>query len=124
LHALNTGLKAKGSNLKWSILTEELVVKVKNDLLAGKKAQRIAEEYGVSPGTISNLKNGRAWKGIGVDISKTERLDSKRKLDAKDIPDIRHLISIGCTDTEIGKEFGVARGTIYRIRSGANWTNY
>jgi hypothetical protein len=124
IHALDTGLKGKGSTLQWAKLTESLVIDIKTRLCAGELAQSLAKEYGVSPGTISNLKSGRAWKGIGPEVESLERVSSTRKLAAEDIPVIRDLIAGGSTDAEIGLLYGTARGTIYRIRIGKNWINY
>lgn len=124
IHALETGLKSKGSDLKWAVLTETDVIAIKDALTEGVTASKLAKLFNVSVGTISNLRNGRAWKNVGVDVPKLERKDSTRKITIEDIPNIRSYIKNGATDTEIGKIYGCARGTIYRIRSGQNWKNY
>jgi transposase len=124
IHAYETGLKSKGSSTKWATLDESAVVEIKEAILSGVPAQRLAEKYQVSPGTISNLKLGRAWKNVGPDLSGMKSKSSKRKLTAEDIPTIRQMIAAGKSDREIAELYDVARGTIYRIRSGQNWKNY
>jgi hypothetical protein len=124
LHALDSGLKGKGSSLEWSVLSEKDVIFIKEELNKGVLAARLAEMFNISPGTLSNLRTGRAWKGIGPDVIQLDRKDSKRKLTAEDIPVIRQMIADGDSDTEIGLTYSVARGTIYRIRTGQNWSNY
>ena len=122
LHALATGLKSKG--LEWSKLSEDDVICIKEQLNLGMSAARLAEAFGVSPGTLSNIRTGRAWKGVGPDVIQLVRKDSKPKLTAEDIPAIRKLLAEGSSDREIGLRYSVARGTIYRIRAGQNWSNY
>ena len=124
LHALDTGLKSKGSDLNWSTLNEQDVIEIKEALASGISSMEIAKLFNVSPGTISNLRNGRAWKGVGIQLPKLERKDSKRKISASDIPNIREYIKNGASDSEISKIYDCARGTIYRIRAGQNWKNY
>lgn len=124
-HAYDTGLKSKGSDLSWSKLNEASVHEIKHKLAAGVLAARLAEEYAVSPGVISQIHSGRAWSHVLPDLSLNyTKAERKRKLTAADIPDIRASFANGETDTKIAERYGVNRGTIFQIRCGRNWANY
>lgn len=46
-------------------LSEEQVREIRRRRAAGEPRLRIAEEYGVDRGTVSNITLGRAWKDVG-----------------------------------------------------------
>ncbi len=62
-HAYDMGLQKKGGD-KWNaILNAEKVVEIRN-LIGKMKGREIAKIYGVTPGTISDIKKGRRWAYI------------------------------------------------------------
>jgi hypothetical protein len=82
--------------------------------------QDLASEYGVSPGTISSIRNGRTWAHVGTDKKKTSH-NPYRKLTDDEVRDIksrkyhRHLVS------DLAEQYGVNKVTIRNIRSGKTW---
>lgn len=48
----------------------------------------------------------------------------KAKLKNKNIPEIKRLKSLGISDEEIGKKFGVVRSAIHKISNGINWKDF
>lgn len=125
-HAYSIGLMKKGSEKSWAKLTESDVECIKECFVRGEPSQAIADYYGVLPGTISNIRSGRAWKSVRPDLvwENVSRQKSNRKICAADIPVIRKMFAEGASDTEIADLYKVHRGTIFQIRSGKNWKNY
>lgn len=65
-HAFGTGLKSVPSyeNSKYTRLTREQVVEIKNLLLNGKSMYKIGKLFSVYRSTIRYIKIGKIWKGI------------------------------------------------------------
>lgn len=51
----------RGSSHPESALTEEKVIRIKQRLKQGESQKKLAEEFGVSPQTISNIKHKITW---------------------------------------------------------------
>lgn len=47
-----------------AFLSEEQVRRVKRRLAAGERLRPLAEEFGVHPSTISNIRRGRSWSHV------------------------------------------------------------
>lgn len=45
------------------------------------------------------------------------------KLKEEQIPTIRNMISLGISNAEVGRMYGVTRSTIYKIKYGISWTH-
>lgn len=126
LHAYELGLVKKGEEKTGSKLTEKDVEKIKLRFVSGDRTAKIAEDFGVNSGTISEIRAGRSWKYIRPDLSwhKLERQVLTRKLCAEDIPVIRKMFTLNYSNEDIAKVYGVARATIFQIRCGNTWKNY
>jgi HNH endonuclease len=73
-------------------------------------------------GTIADNNKDRAVKGRSGD-NKGEK-HNMAKLTEKDILSIRRRWSLGgITKTQLGKEYGVHRGTIYHVVNYTTWTH-
>ena len=66
------GFGKRGSDNCGAILTESQVVEVLEKLHAGAKGIDVAQEYGVTPTTISCIKKGKTW----VDVPRPEGFKS------------------------------------------------
>lgn len=68
LHAFRIGLKeaAKGSDHGNALLTESKVEEIKRRLGSGEYQRIIAEDYGVSRGTIRDIKIGKSWRHVTI----------------------------------------------------------
>ncbi len=122
-HAYDTGLMQRGSKMPHARLNEELVSEIKIALLEGASPQSIADMLGLSVGTISNIRVGRAWKHVLPLCELAPLRDNKPKLDRDDVVIIKGLIKDCVSDREIANLFDCSRGTIYQIRIGKNWAN-
>ena len=76
LHQLATGEKLNtnwyGSRNNKAVLTYKQVVAIKNST---KPYRKIAEEFGITSGTVSNIKNNKYWKHVGNKSVKEPHLD-------------------------------------------------
>lgn len=122
------GTKISGSQISWSILTEEQVIKIKELLNEGTKQRVIAKQFMVKTGTIEAIAEERTWKGVGPRIlSKKEKIakggknGNAIKLTVEKIRQIRQLLSESRPSTHIAKQFGVAQPTISGIKTGRYW---
>lgn len=61
---IRAGRKPVGSSLSFSKLDESQVARIKQRLRGGASMAAMAREYGVSEGTIQNIKVGRTWKHV------------------------------------------------------------
>lgn len=119
----------KGENNTSSKLTEEDVKEIKLLLQKGLEHQEIAKKFNVTAGTITSIKNGKNWGYVKVEGIDDEQLKKYRhprygsKLDKEKVKDIKRLLKEGIKGSVIADLFGVARVTIYDIKSGKTWKN-
>lgn len=60
-HAVETGLQIHGESCPWAKLTEKEVLYIKS---SSDSRKELAARFGVSPTTISSIRNGRTWKQV------------------------------------------------------------
>lgn len=101
-----------------SILSEEQVVKIRNDYASGSTQTEIAERHGVSRGAIGDVVARRRWRGVSGGAPYVNR---SRKLTPRDVMEIRGLRKIGWSGKEIGPFYGITDGMVYHISSGRAW---
>lgn len=123
-HAVAIGLSKIGSEKTLAKLTEADVVEIQNMMAQGERDHIIATKYGVTSGVISAIRLGKTWKHVSGRTFEPLGANPVKKLDGSDIPKIRQMFADGMNDAEIGRIFGVARGTINQIRQGKTWRNY
>ena len=63
-HATQTGLKAKGSQVGTSKLSESSVIAIRRILKDGINHGKIAEWFGVSRPAISMIPEGKTWAAL------------------------------------------------------------
>lgn len=124
-HAYDTGLNPRGSGKPNAKLTEADIPIIREMLVSGCRNQEVADLFGVSSGTISEIRFGRSWAHVfGEPLGASTHSNSLSKLSAEEIPVIRSMFLQGKNDAEIASLFSVARGTINQIRQGKTWVNY
>lgn len=99
-------------------LNEDEVLEIKKMLNEDKKVKEIAKVFGVSYRTVSAIKNGNIWSGVGEKVKAKKR----KKLNIEDVIEIKKMIRDGYSNKEIAEKFGVNRSTISCIRIGINWS--
>lgn len=67
-HAITNGLRspARGVSHGMARLSEDSVREIKRRLLLGDLQKSIASDFGVVPGTIQQIANGRNWRHVEV----------------------------------------------------------
>jgi hypothetical protein len=119
--AIDAGLLSHGEDRYNSKLNDELVLEILDLMSEGIPDITLAAVYGVSRTIMYKVRKNISWRHLKREPLPT--IDSKQKLTAADIPEIRALFDTA-TDTEIGKTYSVSSGTIHQIRTGKNWKNY
>lgn len=122
LHARRVLKKASGSRCYLAKLNEEQVISLRTRYAQGGITQRtLANEYGLSQSAISAilLKN---WKTVenGSDY-KTKRSGERHchaKLTDQQVLEIRALKSVGSTQADLAKRYGIAQSQVSRIITG------
>ena len=94
-------------------LTEEQVIEIR---MSREPGMKLAEMYGVSQSTISNVKAGRTW----LDTAGPIRRRRRAKLNEGDIRDIRENKE-GITQSEIARRLGVVQSTISHVVNQRTW---
>jgi DNA-binding NarL/FixJ family response regulator len=125
-HASLHGLIKKGSEAAIAKLDEASVELIKLMFIEGLSNQEIANKYGVARGTISKIRQLKTWVAVRPDLAdKLEKTGAKHgRLNGADIPEIRRLLAIGISQSEIATKYNVSRTTISDVSVGKSWVNY
>lgn len=67
LHALAEGLRKSGGERSWAVLTNAQVFKIVKLIQRGARNCDIAEEYGVEPYIIRDIRNGKSYRKVMED---------------------------------------------------------
>lgn len=110
----------KGEELPWAKLDEE---KVRAILADPRPSSRIAEEYGISNGTVSDIKRRKSWAHLDVEqVVKHKRLSHRigvsQKLNEDAIRDIRASTLSG---KELAAKYGISPQQVCGIRKRRAW---
>ena len=123
-------------NLKWGTLIDntldrfenpndnsikvnmEKIIEIKTMLLEGKKPVEIAEITNIGYSIVSNIKNCKNWKNVGVDLSCYDIKKKKRPISKEIVKKIKKMIADGFSNKEISEIFNIRRNYISCIRCG------
>lgn len=104
-------------------LTCKQVVEIKKMLQEGKYATDIAKIFNVSSSTIKQIKYGKAWTYINIEMPESSRKPIKN-LCVEEVIQIKQLINKGIYNlTKIAKMFNVDISTISLIKRGKSWSH-
>lgn len=95
------GRQSRGVRSGRTALTDDLVAKILDRLASGGSQREVAQEFGVSPGTIGSIEQGRTWVHV-----------------PRPAPSTRPRVAMG---SKSGKAYGVSGPSIFAIRSGKSW---
>jgi hypothetical protein len=135
LHASDNGLASIGEDRFNSILDDNNVSLIKELISKGIRDHLIAEEFEVSHGTVQGIRFERNWRHIpwpeGFNPYTEENLSNRKdykgagnpsaKIDEEDVIFIRNASLKGSTDSELSKQFGISRGTVWNIVNRQTW---
>lgn len=109
------GTTNRGERSGLAVLTEKDVLQIRKLRATGRHpVAALAERFGVSPMTISDVTNFRSWQHIEGSV-KTKSVDCRLKLTAEDVHAIRVLATTGITQRQIAHKFNVDQSTVCRI---------
>lgn len=109
------------------VLEAEDVLAIDKSLRDGVPQQELADEFGISPQSVSAINMGRAWSAVtgrpwrpryGKPRSQQ---DTGRTLAPDDVLAIDKMLREGVRGTVIAKEFAVTDRTVSAIKLGRNW---
>ena len=63
---INKNRQPRGSSIFNSLITEEEVIQIKNDLNKGMKQIEISKKYQIAYHIICDIKTGRSWKHVNI----------------------------------------------------------
>ena len=119
---LRTGMRA---GVAAGILDVSGATQVMAALEAGRSGRSIAEEFGVSPSTVSSIKRGTAWVALDPDLPTRLAQQARRgkRLCATQVAEIKQRLLAGQSSRVVAREYGVSGSTIQAISQGRTWAD-
>jgi hypothetical protein len=103
----------------------EAVADIKEALMEGAPTSEVAEKWGVSSGSVRDIKSGKTWKDVGLECSALPDAVGSRHHNARiteaDAEDVLLRVLSGQSHTEVARHFGVTRGVVSSIWHGKTW---
>jgi len=87
---------------------------VKHIYTSTRTARELAEAYGVSIGTVNQLRAGKSYKRFTSNLVKPELTSHKKLTDA----DVRAIRRSPLSLSKLAKEYGVSPSMVSRIKNG------
>ena len=127
LHARKSGFVCPplkihyGSLAPNSVLTDELVIKLRNEHSAGTNIKDLAEKYNLSKTTVSNCVRGLSYRTVEGPIRQSRYITygeqaPNSKLTQEQADEIRHKYNdLKLSIPQLCKEYNVSHNTVYRI---------
>lgn len=113
---------ARGEAYSHTKLTAD---QVRSILLDPRASTAIAADYGISPGTISDIKRRKSWSHLEVgEIAKHKRVSPRKGVSDKVTPEIvREIRSSSMMGKDLAEKFGVSKQLITDIRKRRSWAH-
>lgn len=102
--------------------TDEEIVFIHGEIRKGKRGTqaRLAEEFGVTQQTISEIATGKSWAHL-TGVKYVPRPHAK--IAKETVLQIDAAIRAGLSNTEISEKFSLHSGTVSQIKNGKRWTS-
>lgn len=113
------GNSTRGIKNSQAKLTESQVVEIKTRRSSGELTTALAEEFGISQTSVSDLCNGRTWGWLEEKEYLPRR--ARSKLTLEQATDIKLRRKDGESVASLADEFGIKSATIYDIEHGRTW---
>jgi len=101
-------------------LTEDQAQSIIDRVAAGEPQKRLAEEFGVTPSSVSALISGKSWPNLSRP-KPPQVVVRNCKLSPADIPIILSRLANQETPASIATDYGMTRQAIADIRRGKTW---
>lgn len=92
----------------------------------GEPQEKIAEDYGISGPTVSQIIRGKIWTHVTANLILPERgrrNPRDRKLNDDAIRELRKRYSLGEHQKQLAEEFGVSKALVQQIVTGRAWAH-
>jgi DNA-binding XRE family transcriptional regulator len=124
--AVRKGRMESGEDRYNSKLTEPEVLEIVARHDAGESQSALAEDYGVSRGTINSIVAGYSWRCVtGKEAVRKRRPSGEdcrySKLTAQEVLEIVQRCEAGELQKDVAADYGVARTTISSVVNGYSW---
>lgn len=112
-----------GSKSPVAVLDEQLVMRIKTDLVKGDSIKNVAVRYGQKYTTISAVSHERSWSHITVpgwdDYIRSKASVRKRHiLTEEEVKKIRALLAEGYNESQVARMYGCSSSKINGIHRG------
>jgi hypothetical protein len=111
-----------------AILTNEAVISLRRDYIAGMDLAGLAKKYGVSRKSLTDYTSGKSWQHLldvpGVtlaDLRAAKREKPGAKITAEVAAEIRRRLEAGETGRALAREFGIHFATVSDIKHRRIW---
>ena len=99
------------------ILTKDIVISLKQDIINGFTQIQVCKKYGLTRGNVSLIVKEQRWKGVGPDISGI-KYDKRRKVTETEVAQIRYLINHNFfSSTVIRNHYNISQSIYSRIKN-------
>ena len=120
-------LQKQGEKSVTAKLTDEIVLAIREAYHNGARQTHLAQQYGVTAGTIGDIVRGRRWKHLGGHIAEPQtdfkgENGGKSKLTNVEVIAIRQAYADGnVTQKVLAQKYGVSKETIAGVVKRRNW---
>jgi hypothetical protein len=119
------GTPVRGEGCWNAKITADDVAEIRRRYAAGEGQPSIADEYGMTPGTIGAIVAGKTWRHVGgpVTVPHGSRGEThpNAKLTWSSVASIRGRAAAGETQAALAEEFGVSGAAISSVLRGKTW---
>ena len=131
-HAFATGLKRVhwAEESQGAKLTNAQVIEIRRLLVEGVPQTKIAEQFGVTQGTISHIYRGATWPTLSERAAEVARVRATRapngrstKLSTEDVLRVRTMLREGVSQAKVAQHFGVSQALVCKINTGKVWNS-
>ncbi|HEY3526805.1 MAG TPA: HNH endonuclease [Nitrososphaeraceae archaeon] len=125
------GRRARGSDIASSILTEQMVLEIRQMRLSGKEYQEISDHFNVKWATVACICKNKQWQhvALGEECKNMKQIRKvaqgsqagTSKLNEDNVIEIRKMLSQGVSAKEIAQQFNVTYWAVCDIRQRRTW---
>ena len=111
-----------GEDIPWAKLNEVQVIAILSDPRAGS---RIAADYGISAGTVSDIKRRKSWGHLDAPLAtKHKRVSPRKGVSEKITPEIvKDIRTSEMSGKALAEKYGVSAQCICGIRKRRSWAH-
>jgi hypothetical protein len=117
-----------GSKNGQAVLTEAVVIQIREAAHAGSEVKELVQRYGVTRKSIENIIHGISWKSVGGPVSPRPKIAEcigenlpGSKLTEAMVREARRRYASGESGRVLADEFGVNSATMYTMLRGETW---